>query len=949
MSHPYARLLPVPRRAGAADGFGAQLRQRRIAARLTQTELANRAGLSARSLGDIERGRVRSPRPETVRLLATALGLSGAELRRFETLARDDYWAGRGGPAAAAPTAPARADRPVPAQLPADVSAFTGREADQRRLAELVGGTGGPAVVIAAVTGAAGVGKTALAVHWAHRVRQRFPDGQLFLNLRGYDAGPPMRPIDALARLLHGLGVPAEQVPMELAEAGAFLRSMLADKRMLIVLDNARGPDQVRPLLPGSPGCLVLVTSRDALTGLVARDGAYRVGLDALTPGEAGTLLARLLGAGRVAAEPAAATELARLCGRLPLALRIAAANLTGRPTDPVAGFVAQLRSDRLAALEVAGDEQGGVRAAFDLSYAALPATAQRLFRLLGLAPGAEISTAAAAALAGASLDGAAGDLDRMAAAHLVDPHQPGRYAVHDLLRLYAAQRARQQDSAADRDAAIRRLLDWYLHTADHAARLLYPQMLRLTLPPPAPAPGPGRPPAGFDDHAGALAWLAAERANLLAAVQHAADHGPPEAAWLLADTLRGYFWHSRYVVDWMRVAQAALPAAVAAGDQRGQAAIQFSLGAAYYSVGRYPLAIQHYTAAAELAGQASWVEGEAAGLGNLGIVHTDLGELRRAADCHRRALALNRQTGRLAGQANNLVNLGGIHRELGELRQAGGYQAAALALYRQIGALAGEAIALSNLGDVQRNLGQLGRAEANLTRALALYRQVGTRYGEAGTLRDLAAVHRDTGHDRQALELAQAAQALARELGDRRDEAHILNLLGTILLRLGRAQPAADRHGQALALAREVGGQHPETDALIGLAAATRDRHQHPRAARYAAQALTLARQAGYQVLAGHALVTRADIELADGKVGAAADSARLALDVHRETGHRLGQARALTVLGHALRQAGDPAAAAARWQQAAGIYAECGAGDLDAVRRLLAAPGADRADDTA
>ncbi|MEN3358002.1 MAG: hypothetical protein V7637_1984 [Mycobacteriales bacterium] len=944
------------RGAGAAGGFGAELRRLRVAARLTQVELADRAGLSARSLGDIERGRVRSPRPETVRLLAGALGLAGTDLDQFEALARDDYWAGRGGPAPAPPAG--TPDHPVPAQLPANVSAFTGREADQRRLAQLIGGAGGAAVVIAAITGPAGVGKTALAVHWAHRVRQQFPDGQLFLNLRGHDQGPPLRPIVALSRLLHGLGVPAEQVPVEVAEAGAFLRSMLADKRMLIVLDNVHGPEQVRPLLPGSPGCLVLVTSRDALTGLVARDGAYRVSLDVLTRAEARALLARLLGTDRVAAEPAATAELARLCGQLPLALRIAAANLTGRPTDTVAGFVGLLRADRLAALDVAGDEQGGVRAAFDLSYAALPEPARRLFRLLGLAPGAEVTAPAAAALAGGTVSEATRDLGRMAAAHLVEEHQPGRYTLHDLLRLYAAQQARRQDDPADLSAAVGRLLDWYLRAADHAAHLLYPQMLRLPLPgpahpppadPPAGPPPAGPPPAGFEDRAGALAWLAAERATLLAAVQHAVDHGPHETAWLLADTLRGYFWHTRHVVDWMWMAQAALPAAIADGDLRAQAAMHFSLGAAYYSVGRYPLAIQHYEHAADLAGQASWVEGQAAGLGNLGIVHTDLGDLRRAADCHRQALALNRQTGRLAGRANNLVNLGGLHRELGELRQAGESQAEALALYRQLGAPAGEAIALSNLGDVQRNLGRLDEAEAHLTRALALYREVGTRYGEAGTLRDLAAVHRDTGNDRKALEIAQAARALAQDIGDRRAEAHILNLLGSIQLRLGRARTAAALYQQALALARETGAHHPETDALIGLAAADRGRHQHAQAARHARLALALARQAGYRVLEGHALVVLAGVEQASGQVGPAAAHAHQALAVHRETGHRLGQARALTALGHVHRRAGDGAAATASWQQAAAIYAECGAGDLDLVRPLLTRPASEQADGTA
>ncbi|MEN3358003.1 MAG: hypothetical protein V7637_1985 [Mycobacteriales bacterium] len=918
-----------------ADSFGAALRRRRIAARLTQEQLASRAGLSPRSLGDIERGRVRNPRLDTVRLLGDALGLAGADLDRFETLARADYWAGRDDRRAQLTPEPAAVPAPPrPAQLPADVAAFTGRESHLRHLAEVVAGPGSPAaVVISAITGTAGVGKTALAVHWAQQVRSRFPDGQLYINLRGYDQGPPLRPIEALARFLHALGVRAEQVPVDLEEAASLYRSLLADRRMLILLDNAGHPDQVRPLLPGSPGCLVLVTSRDQLAGLVARDGARRLTIDVLTPAEAGTLLRRTLGADRVAAEPAAAAELARLCAYLPLALRIAAANLTGRPTDTVAGFVAQLRADRLAALDVAGDEQAGVWAAFDLSYTALPEPTQRLFRLLALVPGPDVTAPAAAALTGGTPGQAAEILAKLAAVHLVGEPAAGRYAPHDLLARYAGARARQEDCAAERSAALGRLLDWYLAAADAAAALLYPQMLRL----PTPA-RPGLPPVGFSDHSGAVAWLTAELPNLLAAIQHASRHGPRPAAWLLSDALRGYFWHTRYTVDWLAAAQAGLAAAEAAGELRAQAAMQLSLGMATHCLQRHEAAIEHYTAVAALAEQTGWVDAEAASAGNLGLLHVELGRLRQSAGYHTRALELARRTGRLAGQATALANLGWTNGGLGDFALAATNLTEAHAIYRELDSPAGEAHALDNLGSVYRGTGRLEQAQAVLTRALALYRQVGNRYGEAETLVDLAGVHLDAGRHGAALESVGQALQIAQEAGDQRVEAEVRNLYAAVHIGLGRPGPALVHQQRALELARACNAHYLETDALLGLAAAHRDRNQRLRATNYATEALELAQQSGYRVLEGNAHAVLASIHRAAGHHAQAADHARQALMVHRETGNRLGQARAHLLLGQALRHSRRPADAAGHLRRALELFTDIGSLQADEVRALLA-----------
>lgn len=429
--------------------------------------------------------------------------------------------------------------RVTPAQLPAEVTAFTGRETPLKQLDMLLpneddpdGATGPPLPVVATIVGTAGVGKTALAMRWAHQVRRFFPDGQLYVNMRGYAAVPPMRPIDALARFLPSLGVPAEQVPLDLDVAASLYRSLLADKKILVLLDNVAHSDQVRPLLPGSRGCRVLLTSRDKLGGLVARDGAVPLTLDALDPAESMTLLTRLLGADRVAAEPDAATTLSDLCGHLPLALRIAAANLTARPTHAIADYTTRLAAgDRLAALQMDGDPEATVRAAFDHSYATLPDDAARLFRLLGLLPGTEITAPAAAALADFSLSQANRLLDRLARGHLIVEHTRDRYTLHDLLRLYAADLA-ARDGTLDPRAALDRLYDHYLRGVRSAVTRLDPYASRL------PVPGPV---AG--DRTEALAWLDAELPNLMAAITHAVAQGPRVVAWQLADALRGYLF----------------------------------------------------------------------------------------------------------------------------------------------------------------------------------------------------------------------------------------------------------------------------------------------------------------------------------------------------------------------------------------------------------------------
>jgi tetratricopeptide (TPR) repeat protein/transcriptional regulator with XRE-family HTH domain len=801
---------------------------------MTQQELARRSGLGVRTVRDLESGRAREPRPATRRLLAEALGLVGEERDRFCGAVVDTT-----------PERPARTG--VPAELPADVACFIGRDEELRVLADVSLSRG----AVVAIVGRPGVGKTALAVHAGHQLRGRFEDGQLYANLQGYAPGPPVRPIDVLARFLRALGVPTAQVPVEVDEAAGVYRSLLVDRRMLVVLDNARDPDQVRPLLPAGASCFTLVTGRDTLAGLVARDSAVNLPLDSLTGDEARALLARRLGAHRVSAEPAAAEDLARLCGYLPLALCIASANLAGRPRHNIATYVDRLRTGNpVGHLAVEGDQHTAIAAAFDLSYLAQPEPQRRLFRLLSLAPGPDLPVEAAAALAGQPATGIGRLLERLASAHLVEEPSPGRYALHDLLRAYAASRAAQEEPEAERTAALGRLFAHYLYTADRAAHLLYPEKLRLPVPPLAPDPAVTR----LDSSDAALAWLDAERPNLVATTRHAATAGHGAVAWLLADTMRGYFWLRMHAVDWQAVARAGLAAAEAAREPRAQAAAHLSLADRHMLRCEYPEAIDQYRLALTLNRRTGWAEGESAALGNLGNVYWRSGDLLAAADHYGQALDIDRRIGWLAGQAVKLGNLGSVYRALGRLPEAEEHYREALALDRQAGSLSGEAVDLSDLGDIYHAMGRTDDAFDHLKRALDLTRKAGDRASEAEALRLLAAVHRDRGECGDAMRCALAALSLATELGERRIQADAANTVGTIERRDGRPDRALAHHRQALRLADQAQTRYSLAEALLGQAAALHDLGCPAEATDHARRALGIARLAGYGLLVDRA-----------------------------------------------------------------------------------------------
>ncbi|HEU4396504.1 MAG TPA: BTAD domain-containing putative transcriptional regulator, partial [Actinomycetota bacterium] len=667
-------------------------------------------------------------------------------------------------PAGATPVAPAPATRP--AQLPADIAVFTGRAAYLRQLDALVPDERADApvaVVISAIDGTAGIGKTALAVHWARRVADRFRDGQLYVNLRGFSpSGPPVTPAEALRGFFDGLDVPPQRIPEDLGARSALYRSLLEHKRMLILLDNARDAEQVRPLLPGSPGCLVVVTSRNRLTSLVAVEGAQPLTLDLLATEEARRLLGRRLGPARVAAEPAAVDEIIAACARLPLALAIVAAHAATQPRLPLAALAGQLRSagSRLDPL-VGEDPVSDVRTVFSWSYGALDAAAARLFRLLGLHPGPDLAVGAAASLAGIPVSRAASLLAVLGRAHLVTEHSPGRYTFHDLLRAYATEQAYADDSEADRRAAVHRLLDHYLNTAYAAARLLDPHRSSVT-------PAPARSGVSVTDlatHEAALSWLTTEHRVLTGAVTLAAAAGFDVHAWQLAAAMTEFLERRGHWHDWIATNTVALAAAARLGDRSAQAPAHRGLARAHALLGHRDDARQHLEQALRLFVELDDRIGQATTRLSLGGLLAMHGRHREALGHARDALELFHATGYLDGQARALNNIGWYHAQLGDYESALSPCLRALELQREIGDRRGEADTWDSLGYVYHHLGRYREATTTYGRSLELYRELGDRYSEADSLNHAGETHHAAGDVDAARRAWQLALTILEQL----------------------------------------------------------------------------------------------------------------------------------------------------------------------------------------
>lgn len=759
-----------------------------------------------------------------------------------------------------------------PAELPHDARGFVGREGELARLDAGVGSSG-----IWVISGTAGVGKTALAVHWAHRSRGHFPDGQLYLDLRGFDADhEPLAPSAALTQLLRGLGADPRLVPSDLDGQAKLFRSLLADRDVLLVLDNARSADQVGPLIP--PTGTVLVTSRQRLGELIARTGAQALPLDVLTTADSLRLLEVVLGAAQVARQSNAAAELARLCGHLPLALRIAAANVSaGTEISVLARELA--KGDPLAELTVDGAPESAVSAALALSYRALSPDDRRMFRRLGLSPGRTFTAESAGAVAELPVATANRQLKALAAAHLVERHTSGRYRLHDLLRRYAVDRATAEDPAAERDRARDELLDHYLGTADVAGRLLIPHFLRL----------PRELPEGitFPDNDSALAWLDAEWPNVTAAISQTAKHGPSHYSWHLADALRAFFHHRGHRMEWLAAASTALEAARGAGDRRAQAAMHLSIALARVNSGGYEKAREHLTTTMRGDLADGWPEGRAAVLNNLSAVHQRLGDPQEAITCGQRSLELYQ---RLASPSvvMSLANLGFAYWQLGALDQAGAHFTRALELGEETGARFNVAVLLVDQANVHRDLGNHALAEEFYARALVENRELGYRYGEATALAGRALLRCTTGPSEETHAEAAAAVELTRQIGDLGTEAWTLNALGAVCLGLGRASDAERHHRRALDIARETSFCWCEADALTGLAESLLHLGDLDRARAHGEQALELARRAGYRPIEIRALTTLVDVlvELGDDQLAARLRDVARGLSV--DTGYR-------------------------------------------------------------
>jgi DNA-binding SARP family transcriptional activator/Tfp pilus assembly protein PilF len=730
----------------------------------------------------------------------------------------------------------------VPRELPADVSAFTGRAAELAELDRLLASPAhrneAAAAVISAVSGTAGVGKTAVAVHWAHQAAGRFPGGQLYVNLRGYDPAQPVTPADALAGFLRSLGVAGQDIPAEEADRAARYRSLLAGRRMLVVLDNARSAEQVRPLLPGDPACAVVVTSRDALAGLVARDGARRLDLDLLPLQDAVSLLRALIGA-RVDADPAAAAVLASRCCRLPLALRVAAELAAARPAVPLADLAGELadRQRRLDLLDAGGDPRCAVRAVFSWSCRHLDAGAARAFRLLALHPGPDLDPYAAAALTGTTPAEAGQLLDQLARAHLIQPARPGRYGMHDLLRAYAGELA-AQDGKQKQRAALTRLFDYYLAAAGASMDALAPaERHRRPLIPPSATP---LPPLRTPD--AASAWLDAERSVLVAVAACMATGGWPEHAICLSAILSRYYRDiGGHYNDALAVHTHALHAAERSGDRAAQADALRNLGMVDYRLGRYQQAAHQIRQALEICRDLGDRSGQARAHSNLGVVLWGWARYQPSAEHFRQALALHRDLGDQFGQANALDSLGTALGREGHYPQAAEHHRQALEICRELGNRRGEARALANLGAVLSWQGRAQEAVGHLESALAVFRQFGDRLGEADALKDLAAALRCQGRYDEAVSHHKQALAVFRELGNRSGETEALNGLGEAFLASGQPGDALAQHASALLLASQIGDAYEQARAHHGLARAHQAIGDPGQARHYWQQALAL------------------------------------------------------------------------------------------------------------
>jgi DNA-binding SARP family transcriptional activator len=652
-----------------------------------------------------------------------------------------------------------------PAQLPADLASFAGRRGELIRLHSLLEGSkSATGLVVAAIDGMAGVGKTALAVHWAHQVADRFPDGQLYANLRGFDAAKDASAAGEVLRgFLDALGVPPQRVPADVDAQASMYRSILSGRRMLVLLDNARDMEQVRPLLPGSPGCVVVVTSRNRMPGLIAAHDARTVSLDAFCAEEARQALALRLGPERTAAEPEAVEEIIDRCAGLPLAMAVVAARATLYPNLPLAEIASELRDARrrLDTLSIDG-ATADVRAVLSWSYRLLSEPARRLFRLLSVHGGPDFSRNAVASLAGVPRAGARRLITELTGARLLTESRPGRFTAHDLTQVYAAELSATDDTHDERHLALGRLLDYLLHSS-HAAQLL----LRPSFP--VPEPGEVRPGVTLEELSGyqqAMAWFAAERQVLETAVRYAPSHGFPAHAWRLALTLQQFYRRQGYFFDWTATMRLALRTTLDAADHTGQWHVRSSLADVNHLIGRDAEAIAELDRARQLSTQADGPASQAYQHSLLGAIYAGQGAYDEAVRHYRQAYTVYATAGHRAGQAHALAGIGGCYGRQGRHGEATGLIHDAIVAYRELGDPNGESDCWVRLGDSHHLLGEDEQAMTCYRRAVALLRGLGSRTDEAGAFISLGDSAQAAGEYAQAKDAWETALMILKQLG---------------------------------------------------------------------------------------------------------------------------------------------------------------------------------------
>jgi tetratricopeptide (TPR) repeat protein len=716
-----------------------------------------------------------------------------------------------------------RRDAPaVPSQLPGDIRGFVGRSAELDWLDSVLSRSGQGAAALTVIVGTAGVGKTALALRWAHRARPSFPDGQLYVNLRGYDPGAPLTAEQVLDRFLPALEVPPQRVPTDPEAKAALYRSLLADRRVLVVLDNAATLAQVRPLLPAGEGCRVLVTSRSRLEGLVARDGAQRITVEILGEDEAVALLRSITADYRRADDLAETAELARLCAYLPLALRIAAERAATRPWMPLTELIQSLRDesglwDTLSVED--GEASDAVRSVFAWSYRALPEGAARMFRLLGLHPGPEFGVHAAAALADVDLAAARRLLDSIVGAHLVEQITLDRYQFHDLLRAYATDAAHHEEPLEEQYAALHRCLAWYLHTA-YAAGTAMRTPLRLLPPTALPEPAPTLA-LTFAGHRDADRWYDTEWVNLLSSVEAADKSTQNRAAWQLALLLRPVFIKQGSLANRERIARIAVDAARRDGDSRAEAEARYALAELYSARRRLDEALDTQREVLALRRETGDEEGEFLSVNSIGVIFLHQRRFTEAVEQFERGLGLARRLGKIDHKTTSLFNLADAYQRTGRYSDAVEAARRSLELSREQGDEWREMLSLIFLADAQADSGMVEDALRSAESGVALTRNLNHQRNDRWALLSYGRVQRLADRHSDALVSYQRAAVLHRTLENPVREIESLNGAGESYFALGRADEAVNFHRQAVTIARDLGEPWPLAVSLDNLGTA--------------------------------------------------------------------------------------------------------------------------------